>query len=169
MTRRTPSLPLPGARALGILLFVLCLLPARTAAPAEISAFMTGGKPGETWKAGYGGMLTITLFNLVHGEVEGAYQGSELASTSLFTASAKAYLGPSIGRFVPYAGIGAGVYLENLPGDDDQGTTGLVFAGAKLKFPMGLVLRAEYQWIDMPTPAPVQLDQRYLFSVGLGF
>jgi hypothetical protein len=169
MTRRTPFPRLPGARVLGLLLLVLCVLPGRDAAPAEISAFMTGGKPGEAWKAGYGGMLTITLFNLVHGEVEGAYQGSELPSTSLFTASAKAYLGPSIGRFVPYAGIGAGVYLENLPGEDDQGTTGLVFVGAKLKFPMGLVLRAEYQWIDMPTPAPVQLDERYLFAVGLGF
>jgi hypothetical protein len=159
MTRRTPSL----------LLFFLCLLPARAASPAEISAFLTGGKPGETWKTGYGGMLTITLFNFVHGEVEGAYQGSELPGTSLFTASAKAYLGPSIGRFVPYAGLGAGVYLESLPIDDDQGTTGLVFVGAKLKFPFGLVLRAEYQWIDMPTPAAVQLDQRYFFAVGLGF
>ena len=53
--------------------------------------------------------------------------------------------------------------------DDDQGTTGLVFVGAKLKFPFGLVLRAEYQWIDMPTPAALQLDQRYFFAVGLGF
>jgi hypothetical protein len=168
MTRRTPSLHLTGARALGLVLAVL-LLPARAASPAEISAFMTGAKPGEIWKTGYGGMLTITLFNLAHGEVEGAYQGSELPDTSLFTVSAKAYLGPSIGRFVPYAGIGAGVYLESLPIDDDQGTTGLLFAGAKLKFPFGLVLRAEYQWIDMPTPAPVQLDERYFFALGLGF
>lgn len=169
MTQRTPSLRLPRARALGLLLLVLCLFPARAASPAEISAFATGGKPGQTWKTGYGGMLTITLFNLVHGEVEGAYQSSELPDTSLLTAAAKAYLGPSIGRFVPYAGLGAGVYRESLPLDHDQGTTGLVFVGAKLKFPFGLVLRAEYQWIDMPTPAPVQLDQRYFFAVGLGF
>ncbi len=169
MTQRIPSPRLPGARALGLLLVLLCLLPARAASPAEICAFVTGGKPGETWKAGYGGMLTITLFNIVHGEIEGAHQGSELPGTSLFTLSAKAYLGPSIGRLVPYAGLGAGVYLESLPIDDDRGTTGLVFVGAKLKFPFGLVLRAEYQWINMPTPAPVQLDQRYFFAVGLGF
>ncbi|HUL79950.1 MAG TPA: hypothetical protein VL691_21980, partial [Vicinamibacteria bacterium] len=37
---------------------------------AEITAFATGGKPGETWNTGFGGMLTITLFNIVHGEIE---------------------------------------------------------------------------------------------------
>jgi hypothetical protein len=168
MTERTPSTRLRAARALGLAPFLLCLLPA-AAAPAEISAFVTGGQPGETWKAGYGGMLTITLFNVVHGEVEGAHQGSDLPGTSIFTLAAKAYVGPTFGRLVPYAGLGAGVYLESLPVDDDQGTTGLVFVGAKLKFPFGLVLRAEYQWIDMPTPAPVQLDRRYLFAAGLSF
>jgi hypothetical protein len=152
-----------------VALAALALAPARAASPAEISAFATGGKPGELWKTGFGGMLTITLFNVVHGEIEGAHQGSELPGTSLTTVAAKAYLGPSIGRIVPYFGLGAGAYLESLPGNNDEGTTGLVFAGAKLKFPFGLVLRAEYQWIDMPTPAPVQLDQRYFFAVGLGF
>ena len=114
-------------------------------------------------------MLTITLFNIVHGEVEGARQGGAFEGTSLYTASAKAYLGPTFGRFVPYGGIGAGVYHESLPVDDDQGTTGLVFVGAKLKFPMGLVLRGEYQWISLPDAAPVPLDNRYFFAVGLSF
>jgi hypothetical protein len=112
-------------------------------------------------------MLTITLFNIVHGEVEGIYNGSDLPDTNLLTLSGKAYLGPSIGRFVPYAGIGAGVYNLGRPVDDDQGTTGLVFAGAKLKFPFGLVIRGEYQWIDLPDAAPVNLDHRYFFALGL--
>ena len=94
-------------------------------------------------------MLTITLFNFVGGELEGAYQGSELAETSVVSGAAKAYLGPSIGRFVPYAGLGAGAYRESLPGRSDQGTYGLVFVGAKLKFPFGLVVRGEYQWLDL--------------------
>jgi len=136
---------------------------------AEISAFATGGKPGETWSTGYGGMLTITLFNIVHGEVEGAWQGSAFADTSIVTGMAKAYVGPSIGRFVPYAGLGAGVYRESLPGKTDQGTSGLVFAGAKLKFPFGLVLRAEYQWMTLPEEVLLPLDNRYLFAVGLSF
>ena len=150
-------------------LAALALSPAPAASAAEITAFATGGRPGELWTTGYGGMLTITLFNIVNGEIEGAHQGSELPGTSLSTLAAKAYVGPSIGRLVPYAGLGAGVYLESLPGDDDPGTTGLVFVGAKLKFPFGLVLRAEYQWVSMPDLAPVQLDHRYLFAAGLSF
>jgi hypothetical protein len=153
----------------GLLLAALCLVPARAASPAEISAFATGGQPGELWKTGYGGLLTITLFNIVHGEIEGAWQGGELLDTSVGTLAAKAYLGPSFGRFVPYAGLGAGVYRESLPGKSDQGTSGLVFAGAKLKFPLGLVIRAEYQWISVPTEVLLPLDNRYFFAVGLSF
>jgi hypothetical protein len=169
MTKRTPSLRPRGALSLALLLLLLCLLPARAASPAEISAFMTGGKPGEVWKTGYGGMLTITLFNFVGGELEGAYQASELAETNVVSGAAKAYLGPSIGRFVPYAGLGAGAYRESLPGQSDQGTYGLVFAGAKLKFPFGLVVRGEYQWITMPSDVLLPLDNRYLFAAGLSF
>jgi hypothetical protein len=150
-------------------LAALALAPARIASAAEITAFATGGKPGEVWKTGFGGILAITLFNIVSGEIEGAHQGSELAGTSLSTIAAKAYIGPPIGRLVPYAGLGAGAYLESLPADDDRGTTGLVFVGVKLKFPFGLVLRAEYQWVDMPDLAPVQLDHRYFFAAGLSF
>jgi len=169
MTKRTLSLRPRGALSLALLLLLLCLLPARAASPAEISAFMTGGKPGEVWKTGYGGMLTITLFNLVGGELEGAYQGSEFVETSVVSGAAKAYLGPSIGRFVPYAGLGAGTYRESLPGRSDQGTYALVFAGAKLKFPFGLVVRGEYQWLDLPEEVLLPLDNRFLFAVGLSF
>jgi hypothetical protein len=147
----------------------LLALPAPAAHAAEISVLVGAGSPGEAWGTVWGGMLTITLFNIVHGEVEGARQGGAFEGTSLYTASAKAYLGPTFGRFVPYGGIGAGVYHQSLPVDDDQGTTGLVFVGAKLKFPMGLVLRGEYQWISLPDAAPVPLDSRYFFAVGLSF
>jgi hypothetical protein len=151
-----------------LLLAALCA-PGRSAGAAEISAFATGASPGETWGTGYGGMLTITLFNIVHGDVEGAWQGGDLADTSIVTAAAKAYLGPSIGRLVPYAGLGAAVYRQSLPAKSDQGTYGLLFAGAKLKFPFGLVLRAEYQWLDMPDEVTLAFDNRYLFAAGLSF
>lgn len=163
------------ARAASLLL-ALALLPGAHAGAAEITALIgKGGGPNLTtagndpsgWSACYGGMLTITLFNIVHGEVEGIYQSSDYASTNLLTLSGKAYVGPQIGRLVPYGGIGAGVYNEGLPTDDDHGTTGLVFVGAKLKFPMGLVIRAEYQWVSLPEAAPVQLDHRYFFGLGL--
>ncbi len=163
---------IPGRRVAAVAVVLaasLAALPARDAGAAEISVLVGNGSPSEAWGTLWGGMLTITLFNIVHGEVEGARQGGAFEGTSLYTASAKAYLGPTFGRLVPYGGIGAGVYHESLPVGDDQGTTGLVFAGVKLKFPMGLVLRGEYQWVDMPDAAPVQLDNRYFFAVGLSF
>lgn len=148
---------------------LLVSLSARTAAPAEVGAFISGGSPGEVWGVGYGGTLTITLFNLVGGEIEGAWQGSDLPSASLFTLSAKAYVGPSFGRFVPYGGLGVGVYRESLPGSSDTGTLGLIFVGARLKFPFGLVVRGEYQWVDLPLATPLGMDRRYVLGLGLGF
>jgi hypothetical protein len=150
-------------------LVVLVLGTARAASPAEITAFVINSEPGETWKHGYGGALTITLFNIVGGEIEGAWQGGEVLDTSVGTVAAKAYIGPSIGRLVPYLGIGAGAYRESLPTRTDQGSYGLVFAGLKLKFPFGLVIRGEYQWVNMPDEISEPLDNRVLIAAGLSF
>ena len=156
------------ARPAALLALVLAAGAAESRA-AELAAFAAGADPGTTWKRGYGGMLTITLFNIVGGELEGAWHGSEFPETSIVSGAAKAYLGPSIGRFVPFAGVGVGAYRESLPTKSDQGTYGLVFAGAKLKFPFGLVIRGEYQWLDLPDDVLLKLDNRYLFALGLSF
>lgn len=147
----------------------LLLAAAAPSGAAELTGFATGASPGDTWKLGYGGMLTITLFNVVGGELEGAYQGSEIPETSIVSGAAKAYLGPTIGSLVPYAGLGVGVYRQSLPTKSDQGTYGLLFLGAKLKFPFGLVVRGEYQWLDMPDEVSLAFDNRYLFAVGVSF
>jgi hypothetical protein len=169
---------LAGAATVVATLLAAAVIGSRPAAAGEISALIgrgggppltEGGREPSNWDTCYGGMLTITLFNVVHGEIEGIYQGSHYADTNLLTLSGKAYFGPSIGRLVPYVGLGAGVYNEGLPTNDDHGTTGLVFVGAKLKFPMGLVVRGEYQWVNMPAATPVKLDHRYFLALGLGF
>ena len=161
--------PTRRAPVLGLLVAGLLLGSVETASPAELTVFASGAGPGETWSTGYGGMLTITLFNLVSGDLEGAWQGSDLPSTSLFSLSAKAYVGPQFGRFVPYGGLGVGVYRESILNDSDTGTLGLFFVGVKLKFPLGLVIRGEYQWVNLPMPAPVDLDRRYILGLGLSF
>jgi hypothetical protein len=156
-------------RASVLALVVLSLGGTRAASPAEISGFVMGASPGETWGAGYGGMLTITLFNIVGGELEGSWQGGDVADTSIVSGAAKAYIGPSIGRLVPYVGLGAGAYRESLPRKTDTGTNGLFFAGVKLKFPFGLVVRGEYQWVHMPEDVSAPLDNRYFFAAGVSF
>jgi opacity protein-like surface antigen len=161
------------SRRLVLWLLTVSCLAGPAAAPArgaEISVLLGSGSPDTVWSTYWGGALTISLFGIVHGEIEGGWQGGAVEGTSIYNANAKAYLGPTFGgRFVPYLGIGAGVYHQSLPIDDDQGTIGLVFAGAKLKFPMGLVLRGEYQWVSLPDAAPLLLDNRYFVGVGLSF
>jgi len=154
---------------LGLLTAVTVLGGARPGSSAEATVLLSGADPGELWKVGYGGALSISLFNIVGGEIEGIWQGSELPSTSHFSLSAKAYIAPPFGTFVPYGGLGIGLYRESVPGSSDTGSMGLVFVGVKLKFPVGLVVRGEYQWVDMPTPAPVDLDHRYFAGLGLSF
>lgn len=136
---------------------------------AEITGFVSGAGPSEAWQRGYGASFTITLFNLVHGELEGLSQGSDLPDTRLTSVAGKAYLGPSIGRLVPYAGLGLGVYHWGRESDDDNAQYSLVFAGLKVKLPLGIVLRGEYQWVDLEDAPNLQFDERVLVGVGLGF
>jgi hypothetical protein len=159
-------LPTAGAALLAAAALLAQPVPARA---AEVTVFVSGASPGAVWGGGFGGMLTITLFGVVGAEVEGARQSGEPGTGSLWTLSGKAYVGPSFGRISPYVGLGAGVYLESLPVNDDKGTIGSVFVGAKLKFPFGLVVRGEYQWLTLPELAPLPMDHRYFAGLGLGF
>jgi hypothetical protein len=158
-------------RLLPCLVLALSLAPVTggRADAAEITVVIGSAEPGRDWGTSYGGILTITLFNIVGAELEGIWQGGELAETSIFTLSAKAYVGPTLGAVVPYIGLAAGVYRESLPGVSDQGTLGAFFLGAKLKFPLGLVLRGEYQWVELPSEVALPMDTRYFFGVGLSF
>jgi opacity protein-like surface antigen len=157
-------------RLLPLLLLVVALAPATPARAAEITLLLGGGSPDTVWGTAWGGALTISFLGIVHGEIEGTRQSGALENTSIYTAAAKAYLGPTLGgRFVPYLGIGAGLYHQSLDVGDDQGTTGIVVAGAKFKFPVGLVLRGEYQWVDLPDAAPLVMDNRWFVGVGLSF
>ncbi len=152
-------------------LLLAALVVAGPASAAEITGFISGAQPSSNWGGGWGGMLTISLFTVVNLEVEGARQSgaSELTDTSMWTIAGKGYFGPPIGRFVPYVGLGGGYYDQSLPSRSDTGSMGLVFAGAKLKFPFGLVIRGEYQWVSMPDGVLLKMDHRYFGAVGLSF
>ena len=159
-----------GRVALAALVLSLALLAPAPGRAAEIAVQVGTASPTANWGTSWGGTLTISMFNIVYGEIEGAHVGADgETGPTFYTGAAKAYIGPTIGRLVPYGGIGVGVYHESLPVGSDEGTTGLVFGGLKLKFPMGLVLRGEYQWVSLPDAAPVKLEHRYFFAVGLSF
>jgi hypothetical protein len=144
-------------------------LASRPAAGAEVTLFLSGARPSLAWKTGVGGALGITLFNVGGIEVEGAHQTGEVADSGLLTLSGRAFIAPTFGRLVPYGGLAVGAYRATLGSDDDWGTMSGVFVGAKLKLPLGLLLRGEYQWTHFPEGALVPMDARYYAGVGLGF
>jgi hypothetical protein len=159
--------PVGLLRTLAIAAALLALSgPARA---AEITVFAAGGGPGEAWKRGWGGAFTITFFDLVHGELEGMKLGSDVPETSLVSGTAKAYFGPTFGRLVPYLGLGAGVYHWGLEANDENSSFSEVIAGLKVKLPLGIVLRGEFQWVSIGDDTVIALDHRVIVGAGLRF
>lgn len=152
-----------------LLLLALAATSTTPAGAAEATLFLSGASPGIVWKGGVGGAFAITLFNIAGVEVEGAHQGGEIEGSGILTASGRIFVAPPIGRVVPYGGLSVGTYRSTLGSDDDWGTMSGVFVGAKLKLPLGLVLRGEYQWTHFPDAVLVPMEARYYAGVGLHF
>ena len=151
---------------LGLALFAC---GARSAPGAELSAFVSGANPNELWGTGLGGAFGITLFNIVGLEFEGSWQGGQTAASEMWSGSGRVYVGPTFQRFVPYIGISTGLYRQSLRSTSDTGSMHGVFGGLKLKLPMGVILKAEYQRISLPDDALVPMDSKYLIGAGLSF
>jgi len=148
---------------------VLMTLWARPSTALEATLFVSGASPSELWGGGVGGALSLGLFDVAAVEIEGAHQSVTGGDGGVLTLSGRAFLAPSIGRLVPYVGLSAGVRRQTAVSESDWGTTSGVFVGLKLKLPLGLRLRAEYQWVHLPTDALIAMDNRYYGGVGLAF
>ncbi len=148
---------------------IVFLASAGPAAPAELTAYVSGGRPSDTWGGGYGGMLTITLFNLVHGDAEIGWQSGDASDTGVLLVAAKASVGPSLGRLVPYVGLGAGYYAEGKPANDQAGSFGEFFLGLKVKLPLGLLVRGEVQWLSQGANPSIPIDGRFFLGAGIAF
>jgi hypothetical protein len=140
-----------------------------SASALEATLFVSGASPSDLWGGGGGGAVSIGLFDVVAVEVEGAKQSLDGGTTGMLSLSGRAMLAPTFGRIVPYAGLSAGVRREKAVSESDWGTLTGVFVGAKLKLPLGLRLRAEYQWVHLPTDALIPMDTRYSGGLGLAF
>src|SRR5271169_3196597 len=152
---------------LGVTLVLAALAP--SAGAVEATVFLSRATPSDTWGSGGGGALSITLFELGGVEVEGARQSLKSGEGNIVSLSGRDFVAPSFGKFVPYGGLSMGVRRETLRSQDDWGTMSGVFVGLKLKLPLGLRARVEYQWVHLPSDALVPMDSRYYGGVGLGF
>jgi hypothetical protein len=161
-----PGRRLGEAALLGLLLFAS---GARPSAAAELTGYVSGANPTELWGTGYGGTFGITLFNLVGLEFEGAWQGGQTAASDMWSGSGRVYVGPTFQRFVPYAGLSTGVFRQSLNSTSDTGSMRGVFLGLKFKLPLGVIVKAEYQWNHLPDDALIKLDSKYLIGAGISF
>lgn len=167
MNRRTQLL-IRWTLSMAMAAALLALAPVARA--AEAALFVSGAGPAEAWNRGLGGSFGITLFDLVHGELEVVSQGSEIPDTTLRSGSAKVALGPTFGRLVPYAGLGAGVYYWSGIDDDPAFSNySLAFLGLKVRLPAAVFLRAEFQWVSLENDTALPIDHRLLIGAGLRF
>ncbi len=158
-----------GLTLRGMVTALVLLCGASAATPAELTAYISGASPSSSWGVGYGGMLTITLFNLVHGDAELGWQVGDTSGTGVLVVAGKASIGPTIGRVVPYVGLGVGYYAEGKPGDDKAGSLGELFVGMKVKLPLGLLVRGELQRISLGSDPSLPLDGRFFLGAGISF
>jgi hypothetical protein len=152
-------------------LIVVCaslrLPPAASA--AELTAFIAGARPGETWGTGFGGSFAITLFDVGGVEIEAARQRGAVAEASMISLSGRVFVAPPVGRFVPYGGLAAGFYRQKLESQDDWGVVKGAFIGVRFKVALSFQLRGEYEWLDLPAEALLPMDARYSLGATLRF
>ncbi len=158
-------------QALAIGLFsVAVLLGAGAPAPAgDVTVFVAQPSPTELWSAGFGAALASNWFNILilEGEAARGRGDDRVASATTFTASAM--IGPPIGGFVPYGGIGIGVHRLSLADDSDHGTHRVLILGLRFKLKGLLVLKAEYRNYDLADDALLPYSERFSAGAGIAF
>ena len=167
----TMNLPRAGflLRVTGILLGVSLGLAAPRAEAGDVTAFVTQPSPREEWGRGYGAALTSTWFQIIHFEGEAARLQGALTDTSMTTFTGSACLGPHVGIFTPYGGLGVGLFRQTVANDSDLGTVKALILGAKVKLGPLVIVKGEYRRISLSGSPLVPLTSRVSAGVGISF
>jgi hypothetical protein len=151
-----------------LLLGTLLGLPSPARA-GDIVAFVSDARPEELWEHGYGAALSFSFFRVATFEGEAARMpaigdGREMTS---FTGSA--LLSPPIGKLVPYAGLGVGLYRQTASDTSDTDTLRVLVVGLKVGLGGLVVLKAEYRDFELPDDALLLVDKRFSIGAGISF
>jgi hypothetical protein len=164
------GLRLPALRFLPLAVLVSCLAPPGTARAGDIVVFVSDPSPGELWERGYGAALSFSFFKLVTFEGEAARMPAIGVDRDMTSFTGSALFSPPIGKLVPYAGVGVGVYRQAVGGDDsDTGTLGVLVAGLKITLGGLVVIKGEYREFELPDEAPLLADSRFSIGAGISF
>jgi hypothetical protein len=152
-----------------LLVLAVAGLAAPPACAGDITAFLSEGRPGEVWDRGYGAALSFTFFRLATFESEAARQEGVGEDRDVTSFTVSGLLSPPIGKLVPYAGLGVGLYRQSAGDLSDTGTLSVLVAGLKLNLGGLIVLKAEYRDFHLPDDALLLLDSRLSIGAGITF
>ncbi len=150
-------------------LVIAVFLLAPSAAGGELTAFVAIAKPDEVWAGGVGGAFSLSFFSIVHFEGELARLPGEVEDASLYSLTGSALVAPPLGKLVPYAGLGVGVFRQELVAASDTGTLHALIAGLKLKLGPIFIVKGEYRRIDLSGDPLLEIDHRFSVGAGLSF
>src|SRR5688572_18644052 len=110
------------------------LAPGRASA-GDITLFSTLPSPSESWDRGYGAALSSTWFTVLTFEGEAARVPGETPERGMTSFIVSALLSPPIGPFIPYGGLGIGLFRQTLgEASSDTGQVRALVLGVKLRF-----------------------------------
>jgi hypothetical protein len=159
-------------RSLGIFVLLTAFVVPFSAAAhaAEVTGFLSLATPGDKWAGGGGGAFAIGLFHVTSFEAEGAYMPGEKAGEKMRSLTGSAFLAPSLGKLVPFVGLGVGVARqENASRTSDDSVIHTFALGAKFHIAPLILIKAEYRKISLPDDALIPLDKRYSLGAGISF
>lgn len=137
---------------------------------AEVTGFLSLATPGDKWAGGGGGAFAIGFFHVVSFEAEGAYMPGERAGEKMRSLTGSAFLAPSLGKLVPYVGLGVGVARqENASRKTDDSVIRSFALGAKYHIAPLVLIKAEYRKLSLPDDTLIPFDNRYSLGAGISF
>jgi len=132
-------------------------------------AFAAISAPSENWTRGYGASLSSTWFRVLNFEAEAARIPGETPEITMTSFTGSAFLAPPIGVFVPYGGVGVGVFRQTTIADSDTGTLKCLVLGAKLRLGPIFVVKGEYRSLHLSGTPLLAMDRRLSLGAGISF
>jgi hypothetical protein len=141
----------------------------RQALAGDVTVFATLPSPSETWARGYGAALSSSWFRVLTFEGEAARIPGQSPDWGMTSFTVSAFLSPPIGGFIPYGGLGIGLFRQNIGDRTDTGRVGVTVFGLKVRIKELLVLRGEYRRLQLSGVPLLAMDSRVSVGAGIAF
>lgn len=135
----------------------------------DLTVFAAQGSPEGLWQPGFGATIGAGILGLGAVEAEAARFSAEVEGGDMTTFSVSAMIAPAIGPIVPFAGVGIGVYRQNLGLANTTDMVRSFAAGLKLNIGRVFVIRGEYRRLTLSGPVRIEMESRISVGAGIQF